>query len=125
LKYFLWHTLLSIIAGAALLIIAQKFRPVDEKTVEGIVIGFLIAAVFVCAGFFSFYLGMKSGERTFNLIFFGSISVRLFLAAATLIILIRFTRIDTQAMLISMFSWYLVLQIGEVIGFHRISLRKV
>lgn len=119
------HTLLSIIAGTALLMIGQKFWLFDDKALEGIILGFLIAAVFVWAGFFSFYLGMKSGEKTFHLIFFGSIAVRLFLAAVTLIILIRFTVIDYQAMLISMFSWYLVLQIGEVIGFHRISLRKV
>jgi len=125
LKYFIIHTALSVFAGAALMIAATSLWSLSIETWQGIIIGFLLAVVFVLAGFLSFYKGLRSGQKEFNLILFGSIFVRLMLAAIALILLIKFTSVDQQALLISMFVWYVILQIGELIGFHKINMRKV
>ncbi len=125
MRYFLSHTTVSIVVGAVVLAAAAQIWNIPEQTWQGISIGFALAAIFVSAGFFSFYRGIKSGQKTFNLILFGSIFIRLMLAAIALVVLIKFTEVDQRALLISMFTWYVVLQIGEIVGFHKIMKRNV
>jgi membrane protease YdiL (CAAX protease family) len=117
--------MISIVVGAVVLTVAAQVWSISEQTWQGISIGFALAAIFVSAGFLSFYKGIKSEEKTFNLILFGSIFARLMLAAVALVVLIKFTEVDQRALLISMFTWYLILQIGEIIGFHKIMKRNI
>ncbi len=125
MRYFFIYTALSVLIGAASLFFATVWWPLSAGSWEGVITGFMLAAVFVTAGFLSFYYGIKKGPKAFNWILFGSMFVRLVLATVILILLFRFTALDKQAMLISMFAWYLIFQIGEVISFHKLSERKI
>ncbi len=124
MKYFFIYTILSIFIGMGILLFATLWWPLSAHAWQAVLIGFSLAAIYVIAGFLSFYRGITSGQKTFNLILFGSIFVRLVLAASTLIVLFMFTEIDKQAFLISMLVWYMVLQIGEIISFHKLTARK-
>ena len=125
MRYFFIYTALSVSIGAASLFFATVWWPLSAGSWEGVIIGFTVAAVFVIAGFLSFYYGIKKGARALNWILFVSMFVRLMLATVILIVLFRFTDLDKQALLISLFAWYLIFQIGEVISFHRLSERKI
>ena len=125
MKYFVIHTAISVCAGAALLVILAVIRPVTAATWQGIFAGFILAVLFVSTGFLSSVKGIKSGQKTFHRFLFGSIIVRLMFVAVALIVLISCTSVDQRALLISMFCWYLVLQIGEIVGFHKITIKEV
>jgi hypothetical protein len=87
--------------------------------------GLLLALTYVLAGFFVFYRALNLKQKEFNIIFLSSIFIRLIMFAIILIVVFKFTDIDKQIFLISLFVWYFIFQLWEVISFNRAALKEI
>ena len=80
---------------------------------------------FVITGFIAFFRAFHLKQKLFSIVFVSSIFIRLFLMTLSLILLIKFSQVHKPVLLISLFGWYFIFQIWELISFNRLAVKEV
>jgi hypothetical protein len=85
------------------------------------VLGSLLAWLFVGSGFISFYLARTKPGTVFHRIFWGSVLGRLTVMVVVLLLIFKYTALEHLPFLVSLFCWYFIFQMWEVISFNRLA----
>lgn len=125
MRFFLISISTSLLIGVLILLIISFVFELSKQDWISIGSGLLLALTYVLAGFFVFYRALNLKQKEFNIIFLSSIFIRLIIFAIILIVVFKFTDIDKQIFLISLFVWYFIFQLWEVISFNRAALKEI
>jgi hypothetical protein len=125
MRFFLISISTSLLIGVLILLIISFVFELSKQDWISIGSGLLLALTYVLAGFFVFYRALNLKQKEFNIIFLSSIFIRLIMFAIILIVVFKFTDIDKQIFLISLFVWYFIFQLWEVISFNRAALKEI
>jgi hypothetical protein len=125
MRFFLISISTSLLIGVLILLIISFVFELSKQDWISIGSGLLLALTYVLAGFFVFYRALNLKQKEFNIIFLSSIFIRLIMFTIILIVVFKFTDIDKQIFLISLFVWYFIFQLWEVISFNRAALKEI
>lgn len=125
MRFFLISISTSLLIGVLILLIISFVFELSKQDWISIGSGLLLALTYVLAGFFVFYRALNLKQKEFNIIFLSSIFIRLLMLAIILIVVFKFSDIDKKIFLISLFVWYFIFQLWEVISFNRAALKEI
>jgi hypothetical protein len=125
MRFFLVSISMSLLIGILILLIISFAFELSKQDWISIGSGLLLALTYVLAGFFVFYRALNLKQKEFNIIFLSSIFIRLLMLTIILIIVFKFSDIDKKIFLISLFVWYFIFQLWEVISFNRAALKEI
>ena len=125
MKIFLSSVLISLFAGVFLLLMLSFFVEISEYNLISFLAGTALALVFVVAGFFTFYFAKNVKQKSFNKIVLVSMITRLVLIAAVIVMILKFLDINQLIFMISLFVWYFIFQIWEVISFNKMIAKGI
>jgi len=124
MSFFLRSIAGSLIIGMLIIFIISRFITFESETWTALGGGLILALFYVFTGFITFFRAMRLNQKVFNIVFISSIFVRLFLMAASLILVLKFCDINKALLLIALFSWYFIFQIWEVVSLNRMTAKK-
>ena len=125
IKAFFFRIGVSIIIGFSLIIIISKFIDISDSSWVAFGTGIVSALVYAGSGFFSYYYAFKLKPRSFIRIFLFSIAGRFVLIIIFIMLVIKFSNINTIVFIVSFIVWYFVFQILEIIQLNQIMTRKI
>jgi hypothetical protein len=125
MRFFLISISTSLLIGVLILLIISFVFELSKQDWISIGSGLLLALTYVLAGFFVFYRALNLKQKEFNIIFLSSIFIRLLMLAIILIVVFKFSDIDKKIFLISLFVWYFIFQLWEVISFNKAALKEI
>ena len=125
MRFFLKSISWALAAGFVIIFLLSLFVIFTGKTWLSISIGSVFALVFVIAGYLSYYYAISLKQKSFNIIFVISILGRISLLLIAIVLVIKFGNMNNVLFIISLFCWYFIFQICEVISFKKYSLKKV
>lgn len=124
MKFFL--TGMGLLLGWGLLIIGglHIWIGLSPTVILAVLVGIILAWLFVSSGFVGFYRSLYKPARTFGKIFLFSFFSRLAALTVILVLLIKFTAINLLPLFLSLLTGFFVFQIWEVISFNRLEIGK-
>jgi hypothetical protein len=125
IKVFIIRISVSIIIGFSLITIISKFIDMPDNSPVTIGSGVLCALFYAGSGFFSYYYAYKLKPQSFIRFFLFSMVGRFVLVIIFILLVIKFSSINTNVFIVSFFVWYFVFQILEIIQLNQIMTRKV
>ena len=125
MKFFLQGISVIFLVGLILIGLVLYLLHSAPVRIISILGGIMLAWLFVSSGFISFYRAASKNERTFLKIFLGSIVGRLTAMAILLILILKYGFLEQVPFLISLFTWYFIFQIWEVVSLNRLAVRKI
>lgn len=125
MRFFLISISTSLLIGVLILLIISFVNELSKQDWIAIGSGLFLALTYVLAGFFVFYRALNLKQKEFNIIFLSSIFIRLLMLTIILIVVFKFSDIDKKIFLISLFVWYFIFQLWEVISFNRSALKEI
>ena len=125
MRFFLKSISWALAAGFIIIFLLSLFIIFPGKTWLSISVGSVFALVFVSAGYLSYYYATSLKQKSFNIIFVISILGRISLLLIAIVLVIKFGNMNNVLFIISLFCWYFIFQICEVISFKKYSLKKV
>ena len=125
IKAFFFRIGVSIIIGFSLIIIISKFIDISESSWIAFGTGIIYALFYAVSGFFSYYYASKLKPRSFIRFFLFSIAGRFVLIIVFIMLVIKFSNINTIVFIVSFIAWYFVFQILEIIQLNQIMTRKI
>lgn len=125
MRFFLISISTSLLIGVLILLIISFVFELSKQDWIAIGSGLFLALTYVLAGFFVFYRALNLKQKEFNIIFLSSIFIRLLMLTIILIVVFKFSDIDKKIFLISLFVWYFIFQLWEVISFNRSALKEI
>ena len=125
MKSFIFRIILSIIIGFFLIIIISKFINLSGGIWSAFISGILCAFIYVVSGFFAYWYASKLNQRSFTRIFLFSIAGRYLLVITIIIVIFKYSTINTEVFIVSFIIWYFVFQVLEIISINRVILRKI
>jgi hypothetical protein len=114
IKSFFFRIILSVIIGFIFIIIISTFTDISGSMWSAVLSGLICALFYVVSGYFSYYYASKQKQRSFNRFFLFSIAGRFLFVIGILLLVIKFSNINTEIFIVSFFIWYFVFQILEV-----------
>lgn len=88
-------------------------------------LGWLIAFIYIFTGFILFLLALKLKNKSFGKMITLSIFGRLIFAIVGITLVVKFLDIHNTIFIITLFSFYFIFQIIEVIGLNKFSIKGV
>ena len=95
----------------------------SDKNLLSIVLGWLIAFLYIVTGFVLFKKALKFKNNSFGKMVILSVFGRLIVAVTAIILSVKLLNLDSTTFIVTLFSFYLVFQIMEVIGLKKISIK--
>lgn len=86
-------------------------------------LGGSLALIYVAAGFISFYIALSKKHKAFSRVVITSITARLVLIAVAIVLVFKFADVNEAVFLITLFVFYFVFQIWEVISFNKLVIK--
>jgi hypothetical protein len=125
MRYYLQGISVLLMVGVGLIglvLYVLQSTPIQIISILG---GTLLACLFVSSGFIFLYRAVSRDAQTFLKIFLGSIIGRLSLMVILLILILKYGSLEQVSFLISLFTWYFIFQIWELISFNRMGIRNI
>jgi hypothetical protein len=122
-KFFIKNMFIIILCGIIILFLMFKLSFFSINLTREIILGFLLAFSFVFSGFLLFYFALKKEHKIFIRTIILSIFCRLVFILILLWLIIKFINIDLTIFLLSLFIWYFIFQILEIISFNRLVIK--
>lgn len=123
MRFFLVSVSASLLLGILILLVVWFVFDLNSRELVSIGSGLILALIYVFIGFCVFYWALNLKQKAFNIVFVSSIFIRLLLLTIILIMVFKFSDIDKKIFLISLFVWYFIFQIWEVISFNKVALK--
>jgi hypothetical protein len=124
MKYFLKTVCASLLIGFSILFFVSRFIEFSYEIWFAVGVGSGLAFFFVITGFIAFFRAFHLKQKLFSIVFVSSIFIRLCLMTLSLILLIKFSQVHKPVLLISLFGWYFIFQIWELISFNRLTVKE-
>jgi len=121
LKFFIY----SIIITSLIFFILLVYLDLTEHILFSIGLGWILALLYIITGFMLFNKAIKFKNKTFGKMITISVFGRLILMVIGITFCVKFLDINTTAFIITLFSFYFVFQIMEVVGLNKISIKGV
>ena len=125
MRFFLVSVSISLLLGILILLVVGNLFDLSSRELVSIGSGLMLALCYVLIGFCVFYWALNLKQKEFNIVFISSIFVRLLLLIIILIVVFKFSDINKKIFLISLFVWYFIFQIWEVISFNKLAIRDI
>jgi hypothetical protein len=125
MRFFLVSVSTSLLIGILILLVVWFVFDLSSRELVSIGSGLLLALIYVVVGFFVFYRALNLKQKEFNIVFVSSIFIRLLLLTIILIVVFKFSDINKKIFLISLFVWYFIFQLWEVISFNKVALKDI
>ena len=123
MKFFIKN--ISLITVSWILIVFSLFKiEVFSKDIYiGISLGFLFALFFVLSGFLLYNFALKRANKIFLRTIVSSIFCRLLCISGLLFLVIKYMNIDLRLFFLSLFIWYFIFQILEIVSFNKLKVK--
>jgi len=125
IRSFFQRITVSIVLGFIFIIIISKFVNLANNVWTALAAGTGCALVYVLSGYFSYYFAFNKNQRLFIRVFIFSLAARFVILLSLIVVVLKFTNVQKEYFLISLFIWYFIFQIWEVISLNNLSRKKV
>ena len=88
-----------------------------------IILGWLIAFLYIVTGFILFKKALKFKNNSFGKMVILSVFGRLIVAVTAIILSVKLFSLNSTIFMVTLFSFYLIFQIMEVVGLKKISIK--
>ena len=123
MKFFVKNMSILLVTGLLLHIMIITLDLLSGNIIWGIALGFVCSFVFVSSGFMLFYYALKKRGKIFMRTIIASILGRLLFLVLTLILILRSINLDVKMFFLSLFGWYFIFQILEIISFNKLAVK--
>ena len=121
MKFFIKNITILILIGLLFHIMIIVFAYLPDDIINGITLGFVSSFIFVFSGFMLFYYALKKRGKIFIRTIIASIMGRLLFLILILFFIIQSMHVNTKIFFLSLFGWYFIFQILEIISFNRLA----
>jgi len=125
IRSFFKRISVSILFGFIFIIIISNFIDLDDNAWSGSAAGTGCALIYVLSGYFSFYFAFTRNQQFFIRVFIFSLAARFVVLLGVIVLVIKFTSVNQEYFIISLFIWYFIFQIWEVLSLNKLSRKKV
>jgi hypothetical protein len=88
-------------------------------------LGWFIAFLYIITGFVLFFIALKFKNKSFGKMVTFAVFGRLIFAIVGITLVVKFLDIHNAIFIITLFSFYFIFQIVEVVGLNKISIKGV
>ena len=119
MKFFVYGiTIISL-----LFLISLFVMDISDSYLLSIGLGWFIAFSYIITGFILFLKALKIKNKSFGKMVTLSVFGRLIFAVAGIALSVKFFDINSTAFIVTLFLFYFVFQIMEVVGLNKISIK--
>lgn len=97
-----------------LLLIFNSFGKLEPITFNSVLYGFLIASLSFAIGFISIKIGLDKSDKTFLIVVFGGVILRLFVVLMLIILSLNFLFVSLNSFIFTAFIFYFYYLIVEI-----------
>ena len=115
----------SILFGFIFIIIISKFINLADNAWRGLAAGTGCALIYVLSGYFSFFFAFSRDQQFFVRVFIFSLAARFVVLLGVIVVVLKFSNVQQEYFIISLFIWYFIFQIWEVLSLNKLSRKKV
>jgi hypothetical protein len=101
------------------------FMDLTNSYMLSIGLGWFIAFLYIVTGFILFFIALKFKNKSFAKMVTFAVFGRLIFAVVGITFVIKFLNIHNTIFIITLFSFYFIFQIMEVVGLNKISIKGV
>lgn len=120
MKFFVKWMILAVAVIGLLMLMINMAITFPDYFWGSVGAGWGMAFAYVVSGFLIFYYAWNYTPKSFNKIFIISIAGRLVLVSIAVILVLKYASVSMLHFLISMFVFYFIFQIIEVVGFNKL-----
>jgi len=113
----------SISSFSLIVLILLVYLDLSDHYLISIVLGWGLAILYIITGYVLFYKAITLKKKSFGKFITVSVFGRLILMVLGITICVKFLDINNTVFIITLFSFYFIFQIIEVIGLNRISIK--
>ena len=111
--------------GFFFVIILSKFSDLSNDDIVAIIVGTICALGYVVSGIYAIYYAYSLSQESFNKVFIASIALRFVVLMIVIVLVAKLTAINQVIFLTSLFIWYFIFQILEVISLKHIQTKGI
>ena len=119
MKFFIY----SIIIISLLFFVLLTALDLSGSYTLSIGLGWLIAFLYIVTGFILFFIALKVKNKSFGKMVTLSVFGRLIFALSGIALVVKSLDIHNTVFIITLFSFYFIFQIMEVVGLNKISIK--
>ncbi|MBZ0201911.1 MAG: hypothetical protein IT281_04730 [Ignavibacteria bacterium] len=121
-RFFLYLAVTSFIAAAIAYYPVSVYA--ERSQINSFIPGYLISLVNALIGYKLSLIAFNKSVKSFMVIVFGGMGIRLLIVVITLLILIQFTTLDPISLAASVFFFYTLFVCIEIFFLHKLSSKK-
>ncbi len=125
IRSFFKRIAVSIVFGFIFIVIISKFIDLADNVWRALAAGTGCALIYVLSGYFSFYFAFSRNQQFFIRVFIFSLAARFVVLLSTIVVVLKYTNVQRAYFLVSLFIWYFIFQIWEVLSLNNLSRKKV